>query len=584
MVDDAVWFPPSDWVILTEVGNWLTKRFGEPPLSEWLSEMFSALRQEKPQVRYRVQGLDHNSVVWGTSWNPGLIVDPPGLKFVSGPKSDVVVVDLGQASFDPVTGTVAGRQKGEARMRHPLELHWPSVESQMTLKFACNRSRRRNASHVTAEEAKAPHLLRQRDDEGAKSTEAKSQVHSAKNADPFSELPAEPAERIRRQREEYRAWENDPANNDEVEFWLEAPFRKSKLEAMKVLTQNVAAPDAVALAVRHRMLFHIDEAIDALPNDEKEVRSAPPRERQATIERVRKRWKELDKRVACVGPEGLSLVPAGVVSQSTAAENVRDRNGVGVERARGERKSRRADTHKGERNQSGPRLKGRSSDDGRSQMLERRIERWMERMRRSREWISFADIADWCAREKGSIRADDNLKAGAYRALGESVMSGEFEERGRSRVVYQAALLVPSHPVRIRMTRELYEACPEPKRDNLAWCWVPRDLACRWLEGKRVALPPWLAGFAIVPISVKTDTPGVAKLAPSGPRKGKSRGPRPEKRSAIVQRMVSDFANDPEALDDEKQITLETRYGAARSTVEKARREALDQLRRNSDK
>jgi hypothetical protein len=109
-------------------------------------------------------------------------------------------------------------------------------------------------------------------------------------------------------REAARQWDcqHDPACEHQEEFWLEVPFRKQKLEGMKVLTQNVAAPDAAALAIRRRMLFYIVEAIDALPNDEKEVRSAPPREKQATIERVRKRWKETDKRVACVGPEEFS--------------------------------------------------------------------------------------------------------------------------------------------------------------------------------------------------------------------------------------------------------------------------------------
>jgi len=65
---------------------------------------------------------------------------------------------------------------------------------------------------------------------------------------------------------------------------------------------------------------------------------------------------------------------------------------------------------------------------------------------------------------------------------------------------------------------------------------------------------------------------------------GNTTGPRPEKRKAIIERMISDYANAPEKLENEKQEVLATKYGAARSTVQKARPDALEYLRRNSDK
>jgi hypothetical protein len=127
----------------------------------------------------------------------------------------------------------------------------------------------------------------------------------------FGELPPEMQQRVAmtfvcpwdalgpgQQREEAQQWDgqHNPAFDHETEFWLEVPFRKPKLEDMKILAQSVGAPDAVALAVRTAMLFHIDEAIDTLPKDEEEVRSALPAEYRATIERVRRRWKEQDQR------------------------------------------------------------------------------------------------------------------------------------------------------------------------------------------------------------------------------------------------------------------------------------------------
>jgi hypothetical protein len=64
---------------------------------------------------------------------------------------------------------------------------------------------------------------------------------------------------------------------------------------------------------------------------------------------------------------------------------------------------------------------------------ERMIARFAEKQRRLRDWISFADVADWCARESGSVRPDSRLKEDAYRQLSEALARGDFE-------LYQSAL------------------------------------------------------------------------------------------------------------------------------------------------
>ena len=88
-------------------------------------------------------------------------------------------------------------------------------------------------------------------------------------------------------------------NEHEDEFYFGFGFdlssRKSKLEAMKVRAENWP-PVAMALAVRNSMLFHIEKAIAEL--DEQEVRSASQAEMKATIERIRRRWDEIDQRAA----------------------------------------------------------------------------------------------------------------------------------------------------------------------------------------------------------------------------------------------------------------------------------------------
>jgi hypothetical protein len=64
-----------------------------------------------------------------------------------------------------------------------------------------------------------------------------------------------------------------------------------------------------------------------------------------------------------------------------------------------------------------------------------RIERFTMRQRRLREWINFAEIADWCSREDGSIVPNEQKRRAAFDTLQNDLLSGEFEENGRSRVL-----------------------------------------------------------------------------------------------------------------------------------------------------
>jgi hypothetical protein len=145
-------------------------------------------------------------------------------------------------------------------------------------------------------------------------------------------------------------------------------------------------------------------------------------------------------------------------------------------------------------------VKLRTSDDARSILVNSRVERWQARMRESAEWISLADIvtrcvsiAEWRACETGSVSTDAWLKMKAYRALYHSLIDGDFEENGRSRVVYPDGLF--SDRPWLRMTRDLCEAWPEDVEDRIVilnGCWVHRDLARCWFEDRRIPLPSWL--------------------------------------------------------------------------------------------
>jgi hypothetical protein len=127
--------------------------------------------------------------------------------------------------------------------------------------------------------------------------------------------------------------------------------------------------------------------------------------------------------------------------------------------------------------------------------LKRFQTRLIENLRRSGEWISFAEIAEWCARERGSIEVDEKLREVAYEQLGNSVSAGEFGSGRRSRVLFL-------HPrsTYAKMTQERWESMPSPgvagRQVYLPYCWIPAPLAATWFDARNIRRPPRLAAVA----------------------------------------------------------------------------------------
>lgn len=121
-----------------------------------------------------------------------------------------------------------------------------------------------------------------------------------------------------------------------------------------------------------------------------------------------------------------------------------------------------------------------------------RIKRFTERQRHKREWINFAEIADWCSKEDQSIVPNKEKSAAAFDTLANDLLAGEFTEHGRSRVLYL-------HPAtaRARMTREWLHDAMAGNYDGdhgrsayLAHSWIPRRLFNRWLAKHRLPESP----------------------------------------------------------------------------------------------
>src|SRR5262249_38489331 len=121
-----------------------------------------------------------------------------------------------------------------------------------------------------------------------------------------------------------------------------------------------------------------------------------------------------------------------------------------------------------------------------------RINRFTETQRRKREWINFAEIAEWCSKEDQSIVPSKEKSAAAYDALSSDLLAGEFEENGLSRVLYLHVFTTKS-----RMTRTWLKDAIVHNYDRdhgrsqyLAHCWIPRNLFQRWLAKHRLPETP----------------------------------------------------------------------------------------------
>lgn len=120
------------------------------------------------------------------------------------------------------------------------------------------------------------------------------------------------------------------------------------------------------------------------------------------------------------------------------------------------------------------------------------VQRFTEKQRHTRNWINFGEIADAYSREL-SIRPDETARAAAFDALASDLLAGEFEENGRSLVLFlhptrekHRLPQLPSHLVQ-RMTRPWLRDAIEHNYDGnrgrsqyLPKCWIPRRLFDRW--------------------------------------------------------------------------------------------------------
>jgi hypothetical protein len=122
------------------------------------------------------------------------------------------------------------------------------------------------------------------------------------------------------------------------------------------------------------------------------------------------------------------------------------------------------------------------------------IAKFADRQRIGRRWIAVVDLVHWCAQSTTAAGIDEEQKARdlTFRRLADSILKGEFEREGPSKILYLDPLVTgDGASARCRLTREQFEIAFEvaaiPPAASLPLlvlgrCWLPRELARHWLQ------------------------------------------------------------------------------------------------------
>jgi hypothetical protein len=111
---------------------------------------------------------------------------------------------------------------------------------------------------------------------------------------------------------------------------------------------------------------------------------------------------------------------------------------------------------------------------------EDRIGRFKATQRQVREWISFSEIAEWCSElDAVGMLPNEAARDVAYETLHRDLLEGDFEENGRSKILYLNSAISSA-----RMTRNWIEGMPAEviRTAYLDHCWIPRSFFNRWLS------------------------------------------------------------------------------------------------------
>jgi hypothetical protein len=228
----------------------------------------------------------------------------------------------------------------------------------------------------------------------------------------------------------------------------------------------------------------------------------------------------------------------------------------------------------------------RARDQQARQWRSDRIKRFTEKQHKLREWINFAEIADLCSELDGLVVPNEAARASAYEKLQRALLEGDFEEGGRSRVLYLHASTKMAKMTRKGMRFAIDRYPPEIIRSEyLDHCWVRRNLFQRWaLKHHLPHSPPRFEPIA----QAITRQPALSAAAGRATKDSaqRRRGPPPKKLELVKKAMRDDIQSGQQTIDTLRcmlEKNLAKRYRSSRDTARKARSAVLLEFVGNSN-
>jgi hypothetical protein len=207
--------------------------------------------------------------------------------------------------------------------------------------------------------------------------------------------------------------------------------------------------------------------------------------------------------------------------------------------------------------------------------------RFIWRQHRTRAWISFHEIAEWLSEIDGRGVPNEAARIHAYNRLSRDLLAGDFDERGKTQVLYLHDRSRMARMTRQRLSDALDIYSPEDVRSEyLAHCWLPRRLFQRWLA--RHELPPSPARF--VPHSPAESTPlhpdRLGRTPPwrHEPERGRRRPIKLEQTKEAMRREIQAGEMTPANLTAMIEKELACKYSVSRDTARKARNAVLSEF------
>jgi hypothetical protein len=118
---------------------------------------------------------------------------------------------------------------------------------------------------------------------------------------------------------------------------------------------------------------------------------------------------------------------------------------------------------------------------------ERGIARFREQQLCKRNWINLKDIVEWYAERGGRFDAAERDRA--YDLLVQDLLQGDFEEGGRSKILYLHPY-TKMHRLTQQMLRDARELKQSVRSEYLDHCWLPRRLFDQWLANHELPASP----------------------------------------------------------------------------------------------